>query len=199
MPITGVVKNKWRITLSNLAPGFWFGIIIGVWHGYTARNPFANSDRPIDWAMISTNPLVPYLYSPKYESFVWSIIPLVIIGLVYRVPASYLENITATKTKLGGTLLRAFLKGWLASCLAYLILVLLGLLGAPSHERLWTLLYKELYGVGYVMGATSMNAAIIFITIGLIVSVFSLSWELVVRRVVRKRQETLVEQSSKIE
>lgn len=198
MPTASVAENKWRISWANLSSGVWFGIIIGAWYGFVARSPFANSDREIDWTMISTNPLVPYLYNPKYESFIWSIIPLVMIGLLYRVPASYLEYVTSSKTKLSGTFLRSFFKGWLASCLAYLILQLLILLGAPSHERLWTLLYKELYGAAYVMGEASMNV-VVFIAIGLIVSVFSLIWELIATRLLRKREATLAAHPSKIE
>lgn len=185
---TAANNNKWRVTWERIAPGIWFGLIIGVWYGAASRNPLAGSDQPINWSMISTNPLAPYLLNPKYESFIWSILPLSIIGVLYRLPASYLESITAEKTGLSGIFIRSILKWLLAGAVGVAVLFLLGLFGAPSVNCEWTLLYKQLYGVAYVMGEASINSALFLGIIAVMVGVFNFTAELLMKYVIGKSE-----------
>jgi len=181
-------NNKWRVTWERIAPGIWFGLIIGLWYGAVSRNPFANSDQPINWSLISSSPLAPYLLNPRYESFVWSILPLSIIGILYRLPASYLEYITAEKTGLGGIFIRSVLKWLLSGAVGVAVLCLLGLFGAPSINREWTLLYKQLYGFAYVMGAAGMNSAFFLGVMAVIVGVLNFIKELLMKYVIGRSE-----------
>lgn len=182
------ITNRWKITWGNLAPGLWFGLIIGGWYGAVSRSPMANSTQPFDWTLISSNPLAPYLLNPKYESFIWSILPLSIIGIFYRLPASYLEYITATKTGVGGIFIRSALKWLLSGAVGVAVLFLLGLFGAPSFNREWTLLYKQLYGLGYVMGEAGMNSSVVLGSMAVIVGIFNFIKELIMKYIVGRSE-----------
>lgn len=158
---------RWKISWRTFLPGIWFGLIAGTWFGYTlhaGRPQFAFEDA-VRVLGISRDPVSLFFF--KYDAFIWAIVPLTILGLIYRIPASYVEWWTSGRAGLSGMVLRACLKACLCAAILVGLWALLLVVGAPRPvlEPNLSSLYKIFYGLAYVMAVLGMNP--LFVVIGL--------------------------------